>query len=161
MTKERKLLYAFGAVIIAGMIAIASFSLGVYVGKQGWTLKQPSMTGPAQPQVNPQRTPQVQPQSGGQGQQPAGGNQDTPRRPDLIGKVINVTAESLEVNTVDGLRSALIDEETIILKQVEGKEAPAQLGDIQRGVRVAIFGQFRDGGRTLICRLIVILELRN
>ena len=46
MTTERKLLYAFGALIIAGMIAVAAFSLGVYIGEQGWTLQAPSVAGP-------------------------------------------------------------------------------------------------------------------
>ncbi len=152
MSTERKLLYAFGFIIIAGMIAAASFSLGVYIGKQGWTITKPSMTGPGQPPVQPQGNPQ---------DQPPGGNSDTPNRPDLIGKVITVTTNSVELNTPDGLRSVSLTDNTRILKQAEGELEPASVNDIQPGIRIAVFGQFGDDGRSMTGQTIIMLEPRD
>ena len=70
MTTERKILIALGSLIIAGMIAVACFSLGVYVGTRGWTLKQPSLAGPQPPNAPP----------GGQPGRPEGG-QPQPNAP--------------------------------------------------------------------------------
>lgn len=154
MTTERKLLYVFGAVIIAAMIAIASFSLGIYIGEQGWTLRAPSMAGPAAPQPRGQGQPQQPKSPDGPAQPAPGGN---PPRPDLIGLARRVTGDSLELETQQGLRSVLMDNKTRLVRLVDGKEKPAQQSDLRQGVRVAIFGEFGGDGRTLTARLVVIL----
>jgi len=141
MTTERKLLYAFGALIIAGMIAVAAFSLGVYIGEQGWTLQAPSVAGPGQ----------------GEPRQPQPADRPAQPRPDLIGVVRHVAGDSLGLETQEGLRSVLMDDETRVVRLVDEEEEPAQWGDLQRGARIAVFGEFGGDGRTLTAQLVVIL----
>ena len=45
MTTGRKELIGCGAVLIAAMIGVACFSLGAFVGAQGWTLGRPAAPG--------------------------------------------------------------------------------------------------------------------
>jgi len=93
MSTERKLLIAFGAIIIAGIIAISAFSLGVYVGEQGWTLPPPSMAGPG-----------GKPPTGGQPPAgPAPGHE-----PDLIGQIQSLADDSLTVRTPQGPRLVMV-----------------------------------------------------
>jgi hypothetical protein len=146
MTTERKLFYASGAIIMAGMIAIVSFSLGVYIGEQGWTWQPPSVAGPGsegRPAGEPQQ-PQV---AGGQ----------TPRA-DLIGAVRRVSADSLELGTPEGLRTVLVDGETRLVRRVGGQEEPVRWSDLQRGTRVAVFGEFGGDGRALTAQLVVVVS---
>jgi len=143
MSTERKLLIAFGAIIIAGIITIGAFSLGVYVGEQGWTLPPPSMTGPG-----------GKPPTGGQ--PPAGPAPG--REPDLIGQIQSLADDSLTVRTPQGPRLVMVTEETRVLRVAEGrKEEEASLEDLQRGMGVAVFGSFGDDGRTLTAKTVVIL----
>jgi len=143
MSTERKLLIAFGAIIIAGIIAIGAFSLGVYVGEQGWTLPPPSMTGPG-----------GKPPTGGQ--PPAGPAPG--REPDLIGQIQSLADDSLTVRTPQGPRLVMVTEETRVLRVAEDrKEEEASLEDLQRGMGVAVFGSFGDDGRTLTAKTVVIL----
>ena len=72
MANEKKILYVLGSIIIIGMIAIGSFSIGVYVGKQGWVIKEPSVTLPNQ---RPDQIPR-------NSQDTKQGNLDPPRQPD-------------------------------------------------------------------------------
>ena len=46
MATTQKFLIAGGVFIVVVIVAIAAFSLGVYVGERGWTAGPPSMTGP-------------------------------------------------------------------------------------------------------------------
>jgi len=143
MSTERKLLIAFGAIIIAGIIAIGAFSLGVYVGEQGWTLPPPSMAGPG-----------GKPPTGGQ--PPAGPAPG--REPDLIGQIQSLAGDSLTVRTPQGPRLVMVTESTRVLRVTEGrKEEEASLEDLQRGTGVAVFGNFGDDGRTLTAETVVIL----
>ncbi|MDY7041402.1 MAG: hypothetical protein SVX38_11115 [Chloroflexota bacterium] len=142
MSTERKLLIAFGAIIISGIIAIGAFSLGVYVGEQGWTVSAPAVTGPGA------GLPQG-------GQPPPGA---APRRePDLIGPVQSLTDDGLTVETPQGPRMVTITEETRVLRVANGREEEARVEDLQRGMGVAIFGRFGDDGRTLVAEAVVIL----
>ena len=43
MSNQQKVLYILGLIIIAGIIAVASFSLGVYIGKNGFVFNQPAI----------------------------------------------------------------------------------------------------------------------
>jgi hypothetical protein len=147
MTNERKILYALGLLIIIGMIAIGSFSLGIYIGKSGWDLKQPSMFNPEQ-----------QPRDMGDPQQPDG---DLPPKPDLVGKVINLNFKSIEVATRNGLRSVVISAETIYLKQINGTTKPASLDEIQNGTNLAIIGELNTENRLLQAEIVVILPDRD
>ena len=143
MSTERKLLIAFGAIIIAGIITIGAFSLGVYVGEQGWTLPPPSMTGPG-----------GKPPTGGQ--PPAGPAPG--REPDLIGQIQSLADDSLTVRTPQGPRLVMVTKETRVLRVTDGREEEeASLDDLQRGMGVAVFGSFGDDGRTLTAETVVIL----
>lgn len=140
MSTERKLLIVFGAIIITGIIAIAAFSLGVYVGEQGWTLSPPSLAGPG-------------------GQVPTGGQQPAApgREPDLIGQVQSLADDSLTVRTPQGPRLVMVTKETRVLRVTDGHEEEVSFEDLQRGIRVAVFGNFGDDGRTLTAETVVIL----
>jgi len=147
MTTEQKLLIACGAIIIAGLIAIAAFSLGVYVGEQGWTLPEPSLVGPGGPR---------RPQPG----QPGPGQplpQQPGPRPDLVGRVRSVGDSSLTLDTPAGPRLVLVNAETTVQRQGDAGLEPASLSDLRRGDHVAVFGHLNDDGRTLRARAVVIL----
>jgi len=79
MTIERKLLIAIGAALIAGMIGVACFAVGVYVGERGWTAQPPAPIGP-QPQNRRPRDEPSRPDL----PQPA----QPPARPALVGVVL-------------------------------------------------------------------------
>ena len=156
MTTERKLLYALGVLIIAGMIAVAAFSLGVYVGEQGWTLREPAVAGPGG-DAGPQQ-PGIQGGQGVQGgaQPPPQGN--LPAGPAVIGIVNQISKENMVLETQEGMRSVLLDEDTRLVKRVGEKEEPAPFAELQRGSRVAVFGEFGNGGQVVTAELIVILQ---
>ncbi len=149
MTSERKILYVLGAIIIVSMIAVGSFSLGVYVGKQGWILNEPSVFGPRQ---GPNQGPD------GVQEPPQNRDDNLPPKPDLIGRVINISPSSLEVDTADGIRLILISDETVVSRQGEGNVETAHLSDIKIGVHIAVIGEFSDDGRTLTGEIIILLK---
>jgi hypothetical protein len=148
--RGRPWLLAVGAVIIVGMLLIAAFSLGVYVGEHGWTRQGLTLQGPgAQPGPQPgaDRPPQVGPDA--PPPLPGGG-----RPPDLVGGIRRVMEGTLLMATSDGPRTVELDEAT----QVETHEGdPRSLDDLQRGQGVAIFGYRGGDGRALVAELVVLL----
>ena len=144
MSKSQKLLIGFGAFIIVAIMVIGAFSMGVYVGKRGWTAGPPSVVGPGAPPP-----PQDQ---GGPGQQPPVPGPG--EKPDLIGVVQSVARRSVTIRTGQGPRLVLVSDETGV-RWHDDREA--SLADLRRNVPVAVFGQFGDDGRTLTAILIVIL----
>jgi hypothetical protein len=144
MPTERKILYALGLLIIGGMIAIGAFSLGIYVGKSSWTLKQPALQSPQQGPGNIPNPDQGEPVN-------------PPPKPDLVGKVISVTADTIEISTRNGLYSVVITEDTIYLQQGGGSVKPARLEDIQIGTNLAIIGKLSQDNRTLRGEIVVLL----
>jgi hypothetical protein len=161
MTTGRKILIALGSLIVAGMIAIACFSLGVYVGTQGWTLRQPSLAGPqpstAQPGGQP-RPGQPQPEQPEGGQPQANAPTGQQPKPTLIGVVRRIDGSSITVR-VEGIPRliALTERTRYAYRTPEGKIVQAELEDIKVGNGVAVFGPFSPDGRTLVANAVVIL----
>ena len=173
MSTGQKLLIAGGVFIVVVIVAIAAFSLGVYVGEHGWTAGPPSVAGPGGPPKSPAGGPSPgqprqpgQPPPGGQPGQPPGGTGPgqpffgppgdlPPGRPDVIGRVRSVAGDSITLDTPQGPRLVTVNEETEV-KQAEGGEE-VSLEDIEPGMSIAVFGQFNGGGKTLVAQVIVIL----
>lgn len=178
MSTGQKLLIASGVLTVVSIVAIAAFSLGVYVGERGWTAGPPAMAGPGglpkdpaggQPPGQPGQPPggdPGQPPPGVQpGQSPGGAGPEQPSfglpgdlppgRPDVIGWVRSMTGDSITLNTPQGPRLVTVNEETEV-KRAESEE-DATLGDIEPDTHIAVFGQFNGGGKTLVARVIVIL----
>lgn len=161
MTTERKTLIGLGSLLIAGVIAVACFSLGVYVGTQGWTLKQPSLAGPqpgqpgggqpqpGQPQPGQPQPGQALPNAPAAGQQP---------RPALIGVVRRVDSDSLTVHAEGVMRPVTLTERTrYAFRTAEGQTVEAKFEDVEVGKGVAVFGPFSPDGRTPIANAVVLL----
>ncbi|MFQ6013964.1 MAG: hypothetical protein ACE5NP_00800 [Anaerolineae bacterium] len=152
MTTGQKLLIAIGSFVLVTIIAIAAFSLGVYVGEHGWTRKGLTFGGPGQ--MPPPEGP-----AGGPGQPgappPAPGlDHFGGGPPQVIGQVQSVTDTSITVRTPQGPRTVTVDEDTTVEK-TEGGEA--DLSDIRRGTAIAVFGELSHDGRTLAAQHILIL----
>lgn len=160
MSTGQKLLIGGGVFIVMVIVAIATFSLGVYVGEHGWTVEPPSIAGPGGPPGQP-----GQPPPGGQpGQLPGGGTGQPsfgppgdlpPGRPDVTGRVRSVAGDSITLDTPQGPRLVTVNDETEV-KRAEG-EGEVSLEDIEPGRPIAVFGQFDGGGKTLVAQVIVIL----
>ena len=177
MSTGHKLLIAGGVFTVVVIVAIATFSLGVYVGEHGWTAGPPSIAGPGGPPQGPAGGPSPgqpgQPPGGGSGQplpgsqpgQPSGGGPGQPSfsppgdlppgRPDVIGRVRSMTGDNITLNTPQGPRLVTVNDETEV-KRAEGEEE-VSLEDIEPGTPIAVFGQFNGGGKILVAQAIVIL----
>lgn len=159
MSRERKLLIITGAILIALIIAIAAFSLGVYVGVHGWTAGAPSVAGPGQ-------KPAL---ALGQGQQPpaAGPGQPSPDAPDqaqprpqLTGRIRSVSGETITLDTSQGPRLFQVAEDVKVFRRIQGqaREEPASLEQVLPGKHLAVYGYYEgNGGRRLIARRLVLL----
>lgn len=159
-----------GGVLLAAMVLVAVFSLGVYVGRQGWGTEEPGKLpppGPAQP--GQQMPPQVWPQA----------------RPALEGVIRGVEAEGILVASPQGARFVRTTPETRFFRltdqgEVEirrealrpGAPVSTTLEDftdlftlmgraaLRPGVPVSIFGRLAPDGRTLTADRIVLLPQR-
>lgn len=132
-----------GSVILLLMLLAGAFSLGVYVGEHGWTRR--GLTYQPDPGIMPQGAPvQPQGQAPGQGQLPG---QDA-GRPALIGRVLDVSNQALELATQDGRRRVELHDRTVFL---ELNGPTLQLTDLETWDIVAIYGEMvaGDGGRLL------------
>ena len=181
MSTGQKLLIAGGVFTVVVIVAIATFSLGVYVGEHGWTAGPPSIAGPGAPPKaaagglppdQPGQPGQLpgggpsQPPSGQPGQPPGGTGPGQPSfgppgdlppgRPDVIGRVRSVAGDSITLDTPQGPRLVAVNGETEV-KQTEKKEEEASLEDIKPDTPIAVFGQFNGGGKTLVGQVVVIL----
>jgi hypothetical protein len=173
MSTIQKLLIAGGVFIVVVTVAIATFSLGVYVGERGWTAGPPSIAGPGGPPKGPAGGPPPgqpgqpgQPPPGGQPEQPSGGGPGQPSfgplgdlppgRLDVIGRVRSMAGDSITLDTPQGPRLVTVNKETEV-KRAEGEEEEASLEDIEPGTPIAVFGQFNGGGKTLVAQVVVIL----
>ena len=152
MSNQQKALYILGLITIAGIITIGSFSLGVYIGKNGWVFNQPSMLNPSlalkQGNGNPVNPPQ-------------GANQNSPNRPDLVGIVVSIGGNSIVLNTKQGVRSIELSDQTVFLKQNAGKVKPIDFFLIKAGDPLAVTGDFDPSSRTLSAEIIVLLERKK
>jgi len=172
VSKTQKFLIASGVLTVVSIVAIAAFSLGVYVGERGWTAGPPSMAGPdgGPPPGQPgQQPPGGQPGQPGQpsgqpGQSPGGGSGQPPfgppgdlppGKPEVVGQVRSVAGDSITLHTPQGPRLVTVSDETEV-KRAEDEEE-ASLEDIEPDTHIAVFGQFNGGGKTLVAQVIVIL----
>jgi hypothetical protein len=158
MSIGHKLLIAGGVFTVVVIVAIATFSLGVYVGEHGWTAGPPSMAGPGAPPKGggPPPGQPGQPPDGGPNQPSFGPPGDLPPgKPDVIGRVRSVAGDSITLQTPQGPRLVTVNEETEV-KRAEGEEE-ISLEDIEPGTQIAVFGQFNGGGKTLVAQVVVIL----
>ena len=134
-----------GAVVLLLMLLVGAFSLGVYVGEHGWTRGglsyQPDSGG-----VLPGAPGQVpgQGQIPGPGQLPGQGAET----PALIGRILRISPEALELATQEGMRRVELHDGTVFREQ-DGLEL--SLTDLSQGDIVGIFGEMiaGDGGRLL------------
>jgi hypothetical protein len=172
MTLERKLLIAIGALIVALIIAIGSFSLGLYVGQHGILPGPPSVAGlgrlpqlpgvPDQPSPDASPDPPVQldpgaqpPPSGFDQPNPAGRPPNLPPGPpDLVGPLRAVDSEGLTIGTPQGPRLARVEAD---MQVFDAQGVPLSLEAVTVGTRLAVFGHFTDDGRTMVAETIVIL----
>ena len=159
MTRDRKLLIITGAALIALLVAIASFSLGVYVGVRGWTAGPPAVAGPGQ-QLPQQPDPGAQP-PGAPIPQPT----PTPARPaqaapnpQLVGRVQSVRGEMITLDTPQGLRLFQLGEGVQVFRVNQGREEPASLDEVFPGQHLAVFGRIEgNGAKQLIAERLLLL----
>lgn len=169
MTVERKLLIAAGALIIAFIIAVGFFSLGLYVGQHGNFPAAPNVVGLGGPGRPP--APGQPPQPGGDpGQprpgQPGSGPQSPPVNrpvrpanlppgpPDLAGPLHAVGPEGLTVGTPRGGRLVGLDFGTQVF-DFQGESLSPEVLAVD--THVAVFGHFTGDRRTMVADTIVIL----
>jgi hypothetical protein len=159
MSRDRKLLIITGAALIALIIAIAAFSLGVYVGVHGWTAGPPAVAGPGQKLPRPPAQ---------EGQPPGGALQPPPTsapgqplpRPQLLGRVRSVSKDTITLDTAEGPRLFQVAEDVQVFRknQSEPGEGPASLEEVEPGEHLAVYGYFEgNGGRRLIAKRLVLL----
>jgi hypothetical protein len=140
----RKMLLGAGAAMLVGMMVLAAFSLGVYVGHQGLLVGTLDNFG-ARPVTD-------QPAAA---QQPSGPAQELPAgSPALVGRVGGITNEGLFVRTTGGPRLVEVDKETRIR---DGQGQALSMSDLRSGANVAVFGEFSEDGRTLLANVIVLV----
>jgi hypothetical protein len=182
MTLERKLLIVAGAFIIALIIAIGFFSLGLYIGQRGIFPDSPSVTGPGGLPGQPGQAGQPPPggPGGGPGQpssgvpggspgqpgaQPPPGDSNSPKPearpsnlppgpPDLVGPLQTVDVKGVTIGTPQGSRLVRLEADTQIF-DAQGESLSAETLII--GAHLAIFGHFTDDGRTMIAETVIIL----
>lgn len=164
MTRDRKALILIGAVLIGLLIAIAFFSLGVYVGVHGWTAGAPSVAGPARaanvqpgpiqpPQIVPTAKPTPTPAFIAQ----AGPLQGQPK-PQMTGRVRSVSRDTVTLSTAEGSRLFELDPEVQVFRWDGRSEQPASLEEVLPGEHLAVYGRFvGDGGRRLVAARLLLL----
>lgn len=147
MAMGRKLLIAAGAMVIVGMLLVASFALGVYIGEHGWTRAGLTLQGPG----------------GGTGKPPPGGagapGLPSPlpggdRRPDLVGRIREIFEGTLMLATSGGPRTVELNEHTRV---ATAEREPRSLDNLERGQLVAVFGRRNGDGQVLVAELLVLL----
>ncbi len=157
MTRDRQLLIVTGAILIALLVAIAAFSLGVYVGVHGWTPRPPSVAGPG---ANPPRPPDPDAQPP---QPPAPDNQDQPGplpQPQLVGQVRSVSPDTITLDTPQGPRLFELADDVQVSRRNPNSpgQEPATVDDVVPGEHLALYGRFEgNGARQLIAERLVLL----
>ena len=143
MAKSRWLILP-GAVVILGMLCIAVFSLGVYVGKHGLT--QDGLQYQA-PRTNGAQLP---------GDAPPGGLAGAPARtPAAAGLIRRITRTQVELATREGPRTILLSE-AVEVRLEEGRIGSRS--DLKLGDLIAVFGQWTEGAaRELEAEVIIRL----
>lgn len=150
-------LIAAGLIVLILMLVSAAFALGVYVGEHGWTragLRYQPGAGQL-PGPNPQpgfgggpllgQGPPAAPSGAGSlrpgtGDLPAG---LPPGRPQITGRILGLSPDTLNLATPDGPRLVNLVSET---RYLDSSGEAISLQDFQRGDIVAVFGRLTQGG---------------
>lgn len=147
MAKDRGVLHnvlvGAGAALLISVMLLGAFSLGVYVGHRGLLVGTLDNFG-------------ARPAPGqGPAQPPTGAAQDLPPgRPALVGRVGAITNEGLFIQTPQGPRLVQVEEDTELQ---DHRGQGLSLADLQRGMHVAIFGEFSADARRLVAETIVVV----
>jgi hypothetical protein len=155
-----------GAILLGLILLVAVFSLGVYVGRYGLNREGLSYAGGGQPggQMPAQGVPQQPGQMPGPQQavpnapQPLPPGLDSP--PQLIGRIIHISPDGLDLAAQDGLRPVQLTRETVF----EDSEGNAlALRDLARGNVVGVYGELsgEGAGRTFTAARIVVLPVQS
>ena len=150
-----------GAVLLAVLVLVALFSLGVCVGRRGWGAGPPGVQGPGQvavPQGQPQQ-PAPQPPTGDQGAQPPAQAEGVPwpaERPALRGVIRSVGPEGVVVDTPQGPRFVGVTGETRLTRLAQ--EGEMEIEKLCPGWPVDVFGGLEPDGRTLTAERVVVLS---
>lgn len=148
-------LIAIGLIVLIGMLVIGAFALGVYVGEHGWTRAGLQYQPGAQPPPG-----QMPPQGGNKppkDQQPPGGAPDglPPGRPQIIGRILKITPQSVNIATPDGPRYVILTPKT---RYLEENGTPISPSALQRNDVVGVFGRLTQDGKRQF-RADVIIKL--
>jgi hypothetical protein len=130
---SRKIMIGCGAVFLIALMLVCAFSLGVYAAERGIT--QSISTRAAQGTPSALRIP-------------AAGT------PNLLGVVQRYGDNTLTLTTAQGPRTIAVNAQTIVRREND----TAQFADLRPGVAIAVWGDPGEDRRTIVARVIVILE---
>ena len=146
--------------MLNALLIIAVFSLGVYVGHYGLSREGLVYTGgavrpvapqPVQP-IRPGQPGNILPEEGRQPRLPLSCIAD--ERPQLAGRLLNISEGALEVAIEQGPRPVLIDAQTVY-EDCDG--SALSLDELQRGMVIAVYGVLGEDGRNLIAKRVIVL----
>jgi len=156
---QNKFFIGIAAAILLLVVAAASFSSGLYLGQRGFAAAlesqpqnefpggqprndQPSQNGQPPNGFQPGNAPQPGPKAGAPSQNgfnPAGGPPGAPSwPPDVMGRLVSITATQLVLDTPNGQATVALDSSTQFLNQDGGLSV---IADFQIGDVVAVFGK--------------------
>ena len=147
--QPKPIFIGFAAAILILIVAAASFSAGLYLGQRGYVAdlqyQSPQALQGGQPPNSglpagnpPQSGPSVgQPNPGGLN--PAGGPPGAPSwPPDVIGRLISLTATEITLDTPQGLATVAVDSSTKFIDEAGDVIAST---DLKTGDVLAVFGK--------------------
>lgn len=151
----RRLMIVVGAAIMAGIMLVAAFSLGVWVGSG--RADNPALFGGPGPQApRPAQGPAAgQTRPTGPGQAPALGT--IARAPDLVGRIQALSGNNLTIEAPGGPRIVRLAPDTEVILPDGSK---GQVENLTRGSTVAVVGVTGDDGRSFRAEAIAILPGR-
>ncbi|NMB62004.1 MAG: hypothetical protein GYA18_06660 [Chloroflexi bacterium] len=120
-----------GLTLITLMLVAMAFSMGVYVGKNGWL---------DQSVENLKYANQRRPNQGAFQQQ-----NDARPQPDVLGRLMHKGGDMLTVNTAQGVLQVMVNDQTAYLDE---KQQSISLDDLKQGDNLAIFGSLQHNGQT-------------
>lgn len=156
--QTKPIFIGFAAAILILVVAAAAFSAGLYLGQRGYVADMeyqlPQNVQAGQPPAgglpagnSPQTGPQAgQPNPGGVN--PAGGPPGAPSwPPDVMGRLISLTATEITLDSPQGQVTVAVDSST---KFVDEAGKPLASTDLKTGDVIAVFGK---GTATTLMRL--------
>lgn len=144
MTSSRGVLIVVGGTLLVGLMVIAAFSLGVYVGDRRRPPTAADLLGRPFGQAN----------APGIGALPLDVLRVLPRPPDFAGNVQSVRGHSVVVRGPEGDRTVVLDDVTVVYRPDGSK---GSLQDVRPGLVIAVVGNPADGARALHAAAIAIL----